>query len=125
MNTTTNKLADKARRIVGLQVSAGMVSAMVFLVLQGMMQGLAALYGALSSIVLVFLLSRGVKRASEVALHDPKKSMMILYLGAVQRFILLLVLFALGLAVLKLDPLACLIGFGLAQLTYVIAAKLD
>jgi ATP synthase protein I len=93
--------------------------------LQGVTQGLAALYGAFTSIVLAFLLSRGVKRASEAALHDPKKSMMILYLGAVQRFVLLLVLFAIGLAVLKLDPLACLIGFGLAQLTYVIAAKLD
>ncbi len=89
------------------------------------MQGLAALYGALSSIVLVYLLSRCVTRASEVALHDPKKSMVTLYLGAVQRFVLLAVLFAIGLAVLKLDPLACLIGFGLAQLTYVVAAKFD
>ncbi|MFP5344916.1 MAG: hypothetical protein ACLGGU_04680, partial [Gammaproteobacteria bacterium] len=59
------------------------------------------------------------RRVARVA--DAGKGMLLLYLGVVQRFLLVLALFALALGVLKLDPLASIVGFGLSQLGYVIS----
>jgi len=73
----------------------------------------------LTSIALTLLLSHGVKRAESSALQDPKKSMGILYLGAVHRFLLVIAFFIIGLAILKLEPLAMALGFGLTQFAYV------
>lgn len=79
----------------------------------------SALYGMGASIAITALLSYGVVRAEKAAANDPKKSMGILYVGAVQRFLLVLGLFIFGLAVLKLEPLATAVSFGLTQFGYV------
>jgi len=84
---------------------------------------LSAVCGGLTSLCIVWLLRRGVRRASEVALADQKKSMMILYLGAVQRFAAVIALFALGLGVARLDPLAMFAGFAAAQAGNFISAR--
>jgi ATP synthase protein I len=57
-------------------------------------------------------------RAAEAARQDHKKSMLILYLGAVQRFVLVLVLFGVGLKGLNLTFLPMIAGFAGAQLAY-------
>ena len=72
----------------------------------------------------LLLLQRGVRRASEVALLDQNKSMMILYLGAVQRFVVIIILFALGLRVLGLAPLELLVGFAAAQAGNIVSARM-
>ncbi len=125
MNTTTDgtDLAERTRRIVGFQILASVVIAIGFLIGVGAAQGRSALYGGLVAVILTALLSRGVKRAEVSAAHDPRKSMVILYVGAVQRFVLALVAFALGLAVLKLEPMAVFIGFAAAQFSYLINAR--
>jgi len=74
----------------------------------------------LTSIAITILLSHGVKRAEREALQDPKKSMGILYLGAVQRFLVVLALFIVGLGFFKLEPLAMVLGFGLTQFAYLV-----
>ena len=51
-------------------------------------------------------LSYGVLKAEKVAQTDPKKSLGILYFGAVQRFVMVVGLFIVGLAIFKLEPLA-------------------
>jgi len=47
----------------------------------------------------------------------------ILYVGAVQRFLLVLGLLVLGIALFKLDPIALCVGFALAQLSYVVGSR--
>lgn len=125
MNTTHDgpDLAARTRRIVGFQFLASVVIAIGFLIGVGAAQGRSALYGGLVAVTLTVLLSRGVRRAEVSAVSDPRKSMMILYVGAVQRFVLALVAFALGLAVLKLEPMAVFIGFAAAQFSYLINAR--
>ncbi len=126
MNTTTDgtDLAERTRRIVGFQILASVVIAIGFLIGVGAAQGRSALYGGLVTVTLTALLSRGVKRAEVAASErDPHKSMVILYVGAVQRFILALVAFALGLAVLKLEPMPVFIGFAAAQFSYLFNAR--
>lgn len=107
----------RARKVLIAQLIAGCIAAIGFLLYSGAWHGLSALAGGGVSISLLLLLRRGVKRAGEMAQHDQKKGMIILYMGAAQRFLLILVLFALGLGVAGLDPLAMFVGFFLAQLS--------
>jgi len=129
-------LAAKARRVVIIQLLTTLVVAAVFFVLalsqssdqtqsigQATWAALSACYGGLTSAVLALLSIRGFKRANEVVLSEPKKSMTILYVGAVQRFVAVLVLLGTGLGLLKLEPLAVLIGFVLAQASYLMGVR--
>ena len=70
------------------------------------------------------LLLWGIQRANAAAKADPGKSMRILYVGAVQRFVLVLGLIALGIALFKLEPVAMIAGFALAQAGYLIGSRI-
>jgi ATP synthase protein I len=121
LNTANSQLAAKARSIAGLQIISSVVVAGLFLML-GAWDAVSALYGGFASVLTALFLSRGVKRAEESVLRDPKRSLQILYFGAVQRFLLVAVLLALGLAVLKLAPVALCVGFAVAQMSFVMGS---
>jgi len=104
-------------------VATVIVAAAFWFTAGGSWSALSAACGGLASLCIVWLLRRGVRRASEVALADQKKSMVILYLGAVQRFAAVIILFALGLGVARLDPLAMFAGFAAAQAGNFISAR--
>lgn len=115
-------LAAKARRILVAQLVATSVVALSFLYV-GAWDALSALYGGFASICLALLSIRGFKRANEHALSDPQKSMIILYVGAAQRFLAVVVLLAIGLGTLKLEAMAVFVGFALAQASYLMGAR--
>ncbi len=117
MNPAVQAVEAKARKALLAQLVVGVVTSIGFMLYAGSWHGVSALAGVAVSITLLLVLRYGVKRAAEAAQHDQKRSMLILYLGAAQRFILILVLFALGLGVAALDPLAMFVGFFLAQLS--------
>ncbi len=94
-----------------------------FFVFKGQWEALSAVYGGLISVLVAFLLGRGVARAAGAAPQDHKRSLVMLYLGAAQRFVLVGVLFAAGLAAFKLLPLAMIAGFGAAQLIFIVAMR--
>ena len=118
LDTASREINDATRKLILLQVSVGAVIAAAFFMAKGHGEALSAFYGGLISIVIAFLLGRGVVRAAEAARHDHKKSMLILYLGALQRFVLVLVLFGVGLKGLGLAFLPMIAGFAGAQLAY-------
>ena len=122
MSSANSPLVAKARNVASVQIISSVTVAALFL-LQGPWDAVSALYGGLASMVTVWLLGRGVKRAEAAVLRDPKRSMQILYFGAAQRFLLVAVLLALGLAVLKLAPIALCVGFVLTQLSFVMGAR--
>jgi len=115
-------LAAKARRVVMMQLATSVIVALLFLI-QGAWDALSAFYGGLASVALALLSIRGFKRADVHALSDPKRSMMILYAGAVQRFVAVVVLLAVGLGAFELAPLAVFIGFALAQASYLMGVR--
>jgi len=120
------ELAGKGRRVVIVQLSVSLVVALAFWALAtepGLRAGLSAMYGGLSSVVLALVSIRGFKRANEIALSDPKQSMMILYIGAVVRFAAVIVLLGVGLGLLKLDAMAVFVGFALAQASYLMSVR--
>lgn len=119
VDSAERQIADKARRVIAFQVVAAVLVAAGFYATKGAWEAQSALYGGFISMFAAVLLRRGVQRAAaQAAERDPRQVMATLYLGAVQRFVLVLALFGLGLAVFKLAPLATVAGFGAAQLVY-------
>ena len=115
-------LADVARSVLAYQAAIAVLVAAAFVLAGGLQLGVAAFYGGLVALFLTGLRKRGIARVAESSYG---RSMSRLYLGAAQRFLWVLALFALALAVLKLDPLASIIGFGLSQLGYVASRVLQ
>ncbi len=115
--------ARQTRSIIAAQIVIGALVAAGFGMAHGMAGAQAALYGAFVSVFVATLLRRGINRASQIAGQDPKTAMLTLYVGAVVRFVLVLILFGVGLAGLKLLPLPVIVGFGLAQCAYLIGMR--
>ena len=124
MDIAASQVQLNARKVMGLQIAIAALAAVVFGIVEGGMPAVAAFFGGMISVSVSWLLRHGVLKAAEVAKDDPTKSMLVLYMGAVQRFVLVLVLFGLGLGLLKLDPLATVIGFGAAQVAYVVVMRI-
>lgn len=122
MKIAEPELAAKARWVISTQLIISVIVAAVFL-MKDWESSVAALYGGLASICITMLLLWGIKRATEAAKENPGKSMRILYLGAVQRFVVVLGLLAMGIALFKLDPVAMCVGFALAQLSYLVGSR--
>ena len=120
MDSASREINDAARKLILLQVGVSVVIAVAFFMAMGQREAMAAFYGGVISIVIAFLLGRGVVRAAEAARQDHKKSMLILYVGALQRFILVLVLFGIGLKGFGLPFVPMIAGFAGAQLAYLI-----
>lgn len=120
MDPAALELAARARKVIGLQIGiAGLVATGFFLV-QGEHEARSAFYGGLVSVIAAWMLSRGVIKAGESVRLNPRTGTWILYISAALRFVLVLVLFGVGLAVLKLEPLAMITGFIAAQLVYLL-----
>ncbi len=117
----SSSLPDAARVVLIYQAVIATGVALLFLALQGRLQALSALYGGLITLVMTLLLRRRVTKLTAVAAQGNAAGAAAV--GVMLRFLWVLVLFGLGFAVFKLDPLASIIGFGLAQLGYVIAMR--
>ncbi len=82
-----------------------------------------ALYGGGVALLNTLWLNRGVIQAGETAKKNPKLSTYVLYFGAMQRFVFVLVTLAIGLAAFKLMPEPLLLTFGVAQLALFFAGR--
>ncbi len=83
------ELAAKARWVISTQLIISIITALFFL-MKGSWEAVAAFYGGITSLCITMLLLWGIKRASDAAKDNPGKSMRILYVGAAQRFLLVL-----------------------------------
>jgi ATP synthase protein I len=84
-------------RSLKIQVLIGLVMVAGYAI-QG--QAVAAAYGFFIGLVNLWMLSFTFNKANKRAAEDPKAGILILYLSAVIRFVLLAVLFVLGLSFL-------------------------
>ena len=119
MNPTTEALAKKNQSLLRYQIGIAVIIAAIWWLIEGGEAALAAAYGAAVTVATTLLLAWRLKRAGEMARQDPRKSMKILYVGAVWRFTLAVILFALGIGYLQLYPLAMIVGFIVTQLAYI------
>lgn len=70
-----------------------------------------AVYGAFISLANVLMLALTFNKANAKAALDPKAGILVLYMSAVLRFVLMAVLFIVGLAYLKLDAMPVIVTF--------------
>lgn len=120
---TAPQLTIKTRKVIGLQMAIGALVAVFFYFTNSSWHGLSALYGTMISVLSSWWLSRGVSSAGAHA-GQGRKGEAILYVGAALRFIMVLALFAIGLAVIKLVAVPVVVGFVLSQFAFIVVGSL-
>lgn len=123
MNPDAQDVIAQTRKVVVFQLGVAIIAAAGAFWINGVNAVQGTLFGVLTSMVSALLLSWGVVIASRRAVENRNRGMLILYVGAVQRFLLVLAMFGLGVGVLKLNPLFMVIGFGLAQFAFLAIAR--
>ncbi|MBL1260313.1 MAG: ATP synthase subunit I [Thiotrichaceae bacterium] len=118
----SSELANNAKKTILLQLGISLAIAAGFLLKDGSWVAISAFYGGLVSVATTTMLSRGINRASVAAEKSAQMSQVILYLGAVVRFVLVLVMFGIGLGALEMAALPLIIGFVITQLVFVLMA---
>ncbi|MDG6774279.1 ATP synthase subunit I [Thiomicrorhabdus sp. ZW0627] len=96
-----------------IQGIIGLIAVVIFAT-QGQLW--SSVYGLFIGMMNVLMLSVTFKKADQKAAEDPKFGILVLYLSAVVRFILLAVLFVLGLALFKFEPMAVVLTFVVMQI---------
>lgn len=112
------------RRLFIVQVIITLAVALAYLTFQNLNGFIAALYGGSITLSGTLLMAWRISRAGDVASQEKQQGYLEIYAGVAQKFILTLVLMAIGMGGLNLNPLAMLVSFALTQLSF-IANKVD
>lgn len=115
-------LAGNARKPVMLQLLLVAITSVVFFMIDGGFQAGSAAFGGVCACANRLWLEWRARSADRGRALSAGQSMRLLYRTAVERFVLVGVMFALGLGVWRLDPLALLTGFIVGQLALVFTA---
>jgi ATP synthase protein I len=110
---------SEIRGPVVLQLVLVAVSSIVFFAIFGWFQAVSVWFGGLTAALNIGCLLWRRQQADAGRALSAGQSLRLLYRSALERFVLIALLFALGLGVLKLDPLALLTGFIVGQLALV------
>lgn len=105
-----------------IQAALAVICAAVVMFVADTEAGLAAGYGGMLALANSYLLARRVEQAGALARSSPTQGVYALYLGAVQRFVLVLVALGIGMGVLKLPPGPMLLGFAVTLAGYLVTA---
>ena len=108
------------RKLLLYQFLLVSVAAVLILVLFDMAQVISSGFGYLIAVVNAILATRCAQRDTEAKERTPEQSLAALYICVLQRFVMAVALFAIGLGALALTPFALLAGFIAGQLIMVI-----
>nr|VFK39586.1 MAG: ATP synthase protein I [Candidatus Kentron sp. SD] len=106
---------DQVVLFVGIQTILIVGISVAYLVTLGWFKALAVVYGGGMALFNTWMLMMRIRLAKKIAENMPGREIGALYIGAIQRFISILVLFIIGMAILKLDSVPLLIGFAISQ----------
>ena len=101
---------------LGTQLVLVGLAAVSFFTVSGRLQALSVLFGGAMAVLNLVLLAWRRQQADSGRALTAGQSLWALYRSAIERFALVLALFALGMGVLRLEPLPLLIGFIAGQL---------
>jgi F0F1-type ATP synthase assembly protein I len=104
-------LLSRIRVVLSAQLLLVSVASVVFLFASGGFQAVSAGFGGSIAIINLLLLEWRRYRTDTGPAIDARQSLRVLYRSALERLVLVALLFALGLGALGLDPLALLTGF--------------
>ncbi len=117
-------LGSDAARLLVLQTVLGLAVALAFTLLESRAAGTAALAGAGIALVNALLLARRVRMAEAAARARPGEETTQLFIGFVERFAVVVGLFAFTLGWLRLPALPLLAAFAFAQVAFVLSGRL-
>ncbi|MDH3451399.1 MAG: ATP synthase subunit I [Gammaproteobacteria bacterium] len=103
------------RNALAKQVILVLICAALFSAAQGAEDGLAALYGGATALLNVQLLRWRKNQVRTRRGLTARASLVTFFASALERFVLVAALLALGLGWIELQPLALLIGFAVGQ----------
>ena len=118
MNDIARDLRRAQRRQLAWQLLAVLAVALAFGWFKDFQSAVAAMFGSAMVIVNACLLFWHMRRAERLAGDSMQRSARILYRCAAERFAATVFLFALGIGLLKLPPLALLSGFIVGQVVW-------
>ena len=107
------------RKLAILQLLLLAATSVVFFMIYGVFQAVSAGCGGLIAMTNVLLLEWRRRRADSGRALSAGESLRLLYRTALERFVLIALLFALALGVLQLDPVALISGFIMGQVALV------
>jgi hypothetical protein len=110
-------MQKNTRNTLILQLFIALIVAAYWSTQADFMTAVAGLFGGLMVVVNTLWQMRSMHQAEKVADDDVQANMGLLYRYAMQRFVITLALFALGMKFLDMDPLALLSGFIAGQLS--------
>jgi ATP synthase protein I len=113
------KSARGIRKLAMLQLLLLAVTSALFFIIYGVFQAVSAGCGGLIAMTSVLLLEWRRWRADSGRALSAGESIRLLYRTALERFVLIALLFALALGVLQLDPVALITGFIVGQMALV------
>jgi ATP synthase protein I len=96
-----------------------LAAAGLFWLAMGWQAGLAALYGSLIVALNILMQVRQLKRADRIAGLSAERNLRYLYRCAAERFLATVALLAIGIGMLRLEPLPLLAGYIVAQVAMV------
>jgi ATP synthase protein I len=105
--------------LAALQLALVAITSTVFFIVYGRFQAGSAGFGGIVAAINIGLLLWRRRRANTGRALSAGESLRVLYRSALERFLVIALLFALGLGVWRLDPLAVLAGFVAGQLALV------
>ena len=117
-SVVNNAFSHTLRRILLVQAGLVVVTAVILSLVKGHDFFMATLYGGVVIIVSTSYFGWRLKVATEAADKMPTVNSAELFKGIIIRFLIVIVLLALGLGWLKLQPAGVLSGFIVAQLAF-------
>lgn len=113
-----NAFSHTLRRILLVQAGLVIITSVILSLVKGQEFFVATLYGGATIIASTVYFGWRLKIATEAADNTPTVNSVELFKGVFIRFLIVIVLLALGLGWLKLQPIGILSGFFVAQLAY-------
>jgi ATP synthase protein I len=114
-----------ATKMLAIQLLLVAGVAILFYVYQGALAAQAALYGGGIVMFNVWMMNRRIQAAIELAKVAPGQEVKVLYITAVQRFILTLVFLGFGMGGLQLPPIPLVVALAVAQLGYLFNGRFN
>lgn len=111
------------RRVAWAQAFLLLPGALVGSLLESVQAGIAVGYGVLVALSISLVLLRRERQAMRHPEWDQHRLFKLFVLTGFERLVVLVILLAVGMAILKLPPLPQLLGLLVAQLAWLVAAK--
>jgi ATP synthase protein I len=109
------------RRLLLLQIAWVAATSAVFLAVFGIYSAVSVGYGGGTAATNGLVQLRCMHRDARAPERSPQQSVTAVYVCVIQRFVLVALLFAIGLGALELEPLAVLAGFIAGQIALVVS----